>query len=587
MALKTKILLSVVIPGRIIRPTSMRGMRISPVDIGRKTRDALCSLRGQMAAAWVIVLVLVALDSFLVGQHALVRYHTYHADAFDLGNMDQAIWNTLHGHLLRFTNRGMDWFGPPTRLGVHVEPILLLIAPLYLLHTGPETLILLQAMALALGGIPLFLLGLRRLPELPLVAAAFVGAYLATPEILGEALFDFHSVALATPLLLLTLWAVEARRYRWLAIAAVLAALSKEEVALSLIPLGFYIAFWQGHLRLGTAVLLLSTAWVALCFLIILPHYNIHTAGANNFWYRYAWLGSSPDTALRRAVTQPALLLSPLQDSARRDYLAVLLRSGGGLGIFAPTLWLCALPDIMINALSTHAEQYSGFYHYNAVILPYLMVAAIYGTAAFYRTSRRFESRVRLEAFPPGAVRRTTRPTCAGYALLSAGVPGQPARGGYFPIRSQWISPLVMVWLIVSAYWNITATISIIRPFWVVGNHSISQQAQIDALLASVPPSASVAATDTLNPHLSDRYTIFLLPDPQSYTADYIAIDIPAALYTNQQADQEMYEAMLTSGGYRIVGIAGQVVLLQRLSLSLPVFFAPIPDPSSAGEPVH
>jgi len=586
MALKTKILLSLVIPGRIIRPTSTREMRISPVDIGRKTWDALCSLRGQLAMAWVIVLVLVALDSLLVGQHALLRYHTYHADAFDLGNMDQAIWNSLHGHLLRFTNRGMDWFGPPTRLGVHVEPILLLIAPLYLLHTGPETLILLQAVTLALGSIPLFLLGLRRLPELPLVAAAFVGAYLATPEILGEALFDFHGVALATPLLLLTLWAVEARRYRWLAIAAVLAALCKEEVALSLIPLGFYIAIWQGRPRLGATVLLLSTAWVAFCFLVILPHYNIHTAGANNFWYRYAWLGSSPDTALHRALTQPSLLLSSFQDSARRDYLAVLLRSGGGLGIFAPALWLCALPDIMINALSTHAEQYSGFYHYNAVILPYLMVAAIYGTEAFYHTSRRVESRVHPEAFPPGAVLSTTRPTRAGHAFLSTGVRWQAARG-HFPIRSQWISPLVMVWLIVSAYWNITATISIIRPFWLVGNHSTIQQAQIDALLANVPPSASVAATDTLNPHLSDRYTIFLLPDPQSYTADYIAIDIPAALYTNQQADQEMYEAMLTSGGYRIVGIAGQVVLLQRLSLSLPVFFAPIADPSSAGEPVH
>src|SRR6266487_1810794 len=320
MALKTKILLSVVIPGRIIRPTSMRGMRISPVDIGRKTRDALCSLRGQMAAAWVIVLVLVALDSFLVGQHALVRYHTYHADAFDLGNMDQAIWNTLHGHLLRFTNRGMDWFGPPTRLGVHVEPILLLIAPLYLLHTGPETLILLQAMALALGGIPLFLLGLRRLPELPLVAAAFVGAYLATPEILGEALFDFHSVAQPTPLLLLTLWALDAQRYRWFVVAGVLASLCKEEVALSLVPLGLFIALRLHRPRLGAAVSLLSLAWVALCFLVILPHFNNHATGGSLFWPRYAWLGSSPGTALPNVLTHPWLLFSPRQNAVRRDY---------------------------------------------------------------------------------------------------------------------------------------------------------------------------------------------------------------------------------------------------------------------------
>ena len=262
---------------------------------------------------------------------------------------------------LRFTNQGIDWFGPPTRLGVHVEPILLLIAPLYLLHSGPETLLLLQTLALSLSGIPLLLLGLRCLPDLPLVAAAFVAAYLATPEILGE---------------------------------AVLATLCKEEVALSLIPLGFFIAFWQGHPRLGMSVSLLSLAWVALCFLVVVPHFNAHTAGANTFWYRYGWLGNSPDMALQHVLSQPTLLLAPLEDPTRRDYLAVLLRIGGGLGLFAPALWLSALPDIVINALSTHQEQYSGFYQYNAMILSYLVVDALSGTAAVYHASRRVESGV-------------------------------------------------------------------------------------------------------------------------------------------------------------------------------------------------
>src|SRR2546428_14154325 len=67
----------------------------------RKTWFVLCSVHVQRALAWLIVLMLIVVDSALVGQHALVRYQTYHADAFDLGNMDQAIWNTLHGHPLR------------------------------------------------------------------------------------------------------------------------------------------------------------------------------------------------------------------------------------------------------------------------------------------------------------------------------------------------------------------------------------------------------------------------------------------------------------------------------------------------------
>jgi len=93
--------------------------------------------------------------AILVGYHAIFRHLEFHTDAFDLGNMDQAVWNTLHGHPFRFTNRGNDDFGPPTRLSIHVEPILLLLSLLYLIHSGPVTLLATQTIALALGAIVL------------------------------------------------------------------------------------------------------------------------------------------------------------------------------------------------------------------------------------------------------------------------------------------------------------------------------------------------------------------------------------------------------------------------------------------------
>ncbi|HLI05345.1 MAG TPA: DUF2079 domain-containing protein [Ktedonobacteraceae bacterium] len=571
MAIKTETPLSLVLPDRVLQPSREGEKRNSLLHRLWKRWQFLQSARGQRCLAWGIILALLVIDSVLVGQHALMRYQSYHADAFDLGNMDQAVWNTLHGHFFRFTNRGLDWYGPPTRLGVHVEPILLLIAPLYLLHSGPETLLLLQTVALALGGIPLFLLGLRRLPEFPLMAAASVAAYLSTPEILGEALYDFHAVALATPLLLLALWALETRRYHWFVGAAVLAALCKEEVALSLVPLGLVIAFWQGRPRLGAAICLLSISWVALCFLVILPHFNPQAAGANNFWYRYDWLGGSPDTALKHVLMKPSLLLLPLQDPARRGYLAELLSTGGGLGLFSPILWLSALPDTAINILSTHQEQFSGFFQYNAVILPYLMAATVSGIAALYRARRHVEfgkcSAILLKR-EYGALRtarstRATRMLCSITACWEAAV-------GHLPIPSRWIGPLVIAWLVVSAFWNLATTDALVKPFWTAGSHPIPRQAQVNALLARVPANASVAATDSLDPHLSDRYTLYLMPDPQSYLADYVALDLPDALNVNRQADQQMYEAMRISGSYRILGTAGQVVLLQRISLPQP-----------------
>ncbi|HEX9413067.1 MAG TPA: DUF2079 domain-containing protein, partial [Ktedonobacterales bacterium] len=187
----------------------------------RRYVGGLATVDEQRRLAWTLVGVLVALDLLVVGQHVLLRHLSYHSEAFDLGNMDQAVWNTLHGNWFRFTNRGIDWYGPPTRLAIHVEPILLLIAPLYLIHSGAETLLVLQTVALALGAIPLLALALRRLPNAPLLGVLFVLAYLASPEILGEALYDFHPVALATPLLLAALYALDARRYGWFLLAGI------------------------------------------------------------------------------------------------------------------------------------------------------------------------------------------------------------------------------------------------------------------------------------------------------------------------------------------------------------------------------
>jgi uncharacterized membrane protein len=228
-------------------------------------------------------------------------------------------------------------------------------------------------------------------------------------------------------------------------------------------------------------------------------------------------------------------------------------------------LWLSALPDIFINVLSTHKEQYSGFFQYNAVILPYLMVSAISGTAAFYHARRRVESSKRTGVLFEDDAGRTTRLPGARRILRSISAHRADTLGR-LPIRSQWIGPLVIAWLIISAYWNITAPSKLIRPFWMEGSHPNPQQAQIDTLLASVPPNASVAATDSLDPHLSDRYILYLLPDPQSYIADYVAIDLHNALLVNRRADLRMYEAMLLSGNYRVLGTAGNVVLLERFS---------------------
>lgn len=525
----------------------------------RQVWNALRSPEGQLRLAWALVLLLVVIDSILVCQHSIARYQTYHADAFDLGNMNQAVWNTLHGHPFRFTNRGLDWFGPPIRLGIHVEPILLLLAPLYLLHDGPETLIVVQNVALALGAIPLFLLSLRRLPTLPLLGVAFAASYLLAPEFLGAALWDFHSVALATPLLILALWALDADHDRIFAVAAVLAALTKEDVALSLALLGLLIIVWRRRPVFGLIVMLLSIAYAAFCFGVVLPHFNGGISGGNNFWYRYSWLGGSAGAAIKNILANPLLPFSIL-DADRFGYLAMLLRTGGGLGIFMPALWLCALPELAVNILSNHVEQYSGFFQYNAVILAYVLPASIYGVAALLAARQRVE---RGESSPRPERLATNTLRARIVALARLFVWGWRRLLERIPVPSRWIPPLVILWLLVTGWWNLTTTAGgMIGSFWHAGDYPIPRQAEINALLDRIPQSASVASTDSLNPRLSSRYTIYLMPDPQSYLAQYVAVDIPNAISISRAEDQRMLDRMLQSGRYEMVGRVGDVLLL-------------------------
>ena len=526
-------------------------------------RTYLGSLSGRVAIAWTAVGIAMLLFVVLVGMHSIVRQQSYHSDAFDMGNMDQAVWNTLHGHPFRFTNRGADWEGPPTRLGIHVEPILLLVALFYLIHSGPETLLILQTVALALGAIPLFLLGRRLIPAMPLAAAALSIAYLVAPTLLGVALWDFHPVALATPLLLLAVWALESRRYRTFAVAAFLAAMTKEDVALALIPLGLYIMFWRGRPRFGGAVVLLSAIWVALCFFVILPHFSGGASGGNNYWYRYAWAGASPGDALKNLAIHPWLLFTFIAKSPPRlGYIATILRVGGGLGIFAPGLWICALPELVVNLYSSHPEQYSGFFQYNAMSVAFFSAASVYGVAALYRA--RLPREEKCTTTVTGKGEKETAKSSAAARLYG----WWQSMLGRIPIATRWIGPLVICWLAITCYWNLASADQRLVNFWNVGGGTVPYQATVDQLLSRIPSGASVAATDTLDPHLSDRYDLYLLPDPQSYQAEYVAFDIDHAVQTSQAQDQLIYRRMIASGRYVVVGTVyyhnGEVVVLHR-----------------------
>ena len=207
-------------------------MHANPSDeVTRRHWDPYRLVLLALIAIYVAVFVWLAFDL-----HAGMRTHKS-----DLGQMDQAVWNTSHG---RFVERVDDEI-LTTRMTDHVEPIFALVAPVFWLWDDVRAILLLQVLLVALGAWPLFELARRK--TTPLVALALAAAYLLNPALQSAVLTEFHAIPLAVPLILWAFWAVEAERWGQLVVAALLVASVKEEAAPLAAGLGVW-AIWRGWL---------------------------------------------------------------------------------------------------------------------------------------------------------------------------------------------------------------------------------------------------------------------------------------------------------------------------------------------------
>ena len=518
-----------------------------------------------------------------IGNQALLRYDTFTATAFDLGNMDQAIWNTLHGRPFQFTNHGSDWYGYPIRLAQHVEPIIFLLSLLYLFHADVHILLIFQTLALTSGALPVFLLTRKFVPIWPLFAPIMVAAYLFSPALIGENLFDFHPVTLATPLLLYAVLTLTYRRYMWFILCCLLAAACKEEIPL-VVSLMSLLVIWKYKLpRLGIVLLIAGITWSLFAFLVVEPHFNIG-AHSNNFWYRYATLGDSPKAAIVNVLFHPWLLFTTFFTLDRIYYVINLLRSTGFLALLAPEWLLPTLFSFAINLLSMNHAQYSGVYHYNAAIIPFMMMAAINGTRRFimlwysWRGERKQLEYLRetnilakadalkrvptlawAKALQGGLTSRTARASCARfsglYKVVGTRFIASVVQRTFASLRSHLIKSLdsfqargsdlahllpvsllqwyCLVWIIGMIALNYFIMFPKLNTFW--ANHQPGTHEQhIAQLLAMIPPDAPVSAGGNINPHLTERQYITVFPEltiatmtiGKSVPVQYVIVDL-------------------------------------------------------------
>jgi uncharacterized membrane protein len=414
---------------------------------------------------------------------SVLRHSAFATGRFDLGNMVQAVWSTAHGHPLRMTDLHGDQI---SRLAAHVDPILVLFAPLWWIWPSPDLLLVVQAVAVGLGAVPVFLLARKHLGS-SRAGLGFALAYLLYPATGWLTLNEFHPVALATPLLLAAFWFLDEGRLLPFALLAVTAAACKEEIALVVAGFGVWYALARGRWLAGTVIAAAGVAWAAVAIGVVIPHYN---AGAeSDFYGRYSEVGGSAGGILKTAFTHPLRILGAAFSWRDVHYLLQLLTPLAGLSLLAPVVLAAALPELAINLLSATTTQTSIHFHYTAGLIPPLMIAAIFGAARFPR-----------------------RPVALAAVVVLAALVGNYRLGPipgwrHVPGGQQFQSRLARV----------------------TDHDRIAERA-----LDRIPAGAVVSATNTLGAHLSARRRVLSFPFVEDAT--WIAADETQPGYADRYA---------------------------------------------------
>jgi uncharacterized membrane protein len=506
------------------------------------------------AAGLAVAAVAFAFAALSIAQHA--RFDTA---AYDLGLFDQWIW---------LISRGLPPYGTGVgthALGDHAALILYPLALLYAVVPDVRALLVFQALVVALGAVPLYLIGRARgAAGAGLVAAL---AFLAHPGTHNLTLFDFHPDAIAGSALLLALLGWELRRTSLIIVGCGLALACKENFAVTVAFFGLWIAAHRSW-RLGIGLFAAGVVWFVLTTQLILPELSGQTQSV--FVSRFGQYGASPGEIVLTLLAQPQRLFADLFGPQDLRFLWETLAPLGLLPLFSPRTLALALPATVLNLLSSFAPQQTITYHYTALMVPLACVALLH---AIIVLGARLERVMMVRS--QGAKGLRSQGAKEHTASLS-----QPQRWAGLVLLACALA------VVIGSYSVHTTTVVRTWALAEVLTQNDPRPRVRAYVLAQIPSEARVAAQTWLHPHLSQRRQVFVFPNPfrhvylvnpsaapEPLAADYIVYDLwrPDNTAGSFDGKVELLELLQRRGLYRPVVELDGVTLFRRTDASLPI----------------
>lgn len=308
---------------------------------------------------WFSIIFFVILFSYL----SIKRYKTLNSYYYDLGIMNQVVYNTSQGRFLEMTNQ--DLKKNVSRLAIHFDPILAFFAPFYKIYEGPEVLLIGQAIILGLGAWAIYLISEKILKK-NWLGLIFSLNYLFYFAVQRAVLFDFHAVTLATTFFLFAIYFQEVKKWTWFFLFIFLALLTKEHIGSVVFFFGIYLFIIKKEKKIG-----LITSIIGLIFFIVTVYFVIpYFRGDEHFALKYfSDTGSRYSEIIANGYSYAKLLLASVFYS-----------------LFSPLTLAISLPEWVINIFSTNSNMRSVLFHCNSVITAFIFYSLILGYKNFTKS---------------------------------------------------------------------------------------------------------------------------------------------------------------------------------------------------------
>ncbi len=415
-----------------------------------------------------------------------MRHSNYLTSRYDLGNMDQTVWNTAYGNFFQLTNPEIG--SQVSRFSIHGDIFLVLLAPFYWLASSPYTLLFIQTIVVALGALPIFWLAKDVLKNNKL-ALTMAFAYLMYPGTQWANIFDFHSITLATSFLSFAFYYVYKKNYVPFIIFCLLALATKETIAFIIILFSLYIIIRQKNWKVGIAIGSIAMLWFALLLGKIMPEARIDATSHFGLVY-YKNFGNTPLEIIKHLVLQPMGAIRYIGANNRWFYLILVTIPTGFLSLFSPYIIL-AIPPIALNILSDQTQMRMINYQYTSDIAPFIIISSIFGLRFLIKT---LHNRIKI---------------------------------GGKQISIINIEKIALVYTIIGVIYSSVIYSPMpysqardLKPF----TYRNTSKKYLDELRRTIPKTAIVSATNRISPHFTNRKISYLFPNGIGQ-ADYIIVE--------------------------------------------------------------